>query len=127
MQSITDNKRLDEWVNESRLDLRKIQYPRRDHGSTGTGLNTGGVNTPKKVLNSCSRPASPGLPPQVGTSTHDTSLLQEHATTTTTTSSHIKSNSIISATHHNSHTNVRMVPNKHCCNSIYKCCTDSIL
>uniref|UniRef100_A0A6A7FR75 histone acetyltransferase n=1 Tax=Hirondellea gigas TaxID=1518452 RepID=A0A6A7FR75_9CRUS len=56
------NKRLDEWVNESRLDLRKIQYPRRDLGAT-TALNTGGPNTPKKAVpGTTSRPSSPGIP-----------------------------------------------------------------
>ncbi|KAF2361324.1 Histone acetyltransferase domain MYST-type [Trinorchestia longiramus] len=63
------NKRLDEWVDESRLDLRKIQYPRKDLGAPS---NTGGLNTPKKVQvpsgGTVSRPASPGLPaPHVGT------------------------------------------------------------
>ncbi|XP_047738495.1 histone acetyltransferase KAT5 isoform X2 [Hyalella azteca] len=57
------NKRLDEWVDESRLDLRKIQYPRRDLGAPS---NTGGFNTPKKLQVSSggtvSRPASPGIP-----------------------------------------------------------------
>jgi hypothetical protein len=67
--SCVDNKRLDEWVDESRLDLRKIQYPRRDLGAPS---NTGGLNTPKKLQVSSggtvSRPASPGIPaPHVGT------------------------------------------------------------
>ena len=55
---LIDNKRLDEWVDESRLDLRKIQYPRKDLGSTTTGLNT-----PKKTLNSTTttRPNSPAI------------------------------------------------------------------
>ncbi|MPC81615.1 Histone acetyltransferase Tip60 [Portunus trituberculatus] len=54
----SDNKRLDEWVEEDRLDLRKIQYPRRDLASSTTGLNT-----PKKTLTGAtnSRPSSPGL------------------------------------------------------------------
>ncbi|XP_045774019.1 histone acetyltransferase Tip60 isoform X3 [Maniola jurtina] len=38
------NKRLDEWVGESWLDTRKVQFPRRD----GSGL-TGGTTTPKKT------------------------------------------------------------------------------
>ncbi|ROT85942.1 putative histone acetyltransferase Tip60 isoform X2 [Penaeus vannamei] len=55
------NKRLDEWVDEDRLDTRKIQYPRRDLAS-GT---TTGLNTPKKTLTGTtnSRPSSPGLTP----------------------------------------------------------------
>ncbi|XP_039757192.1 histone acetyltransferase Tip60 isoform X1 [Pararge aegeria] len=38
------NKRLDEWVEESWLDTRKVQFPRRD----GSGA-TGGTTTPKKT------------------------------------------------------------------------------
>ncbi|XP_028027424.1 histone acetyltransferase Tip60 isoform X3 [Bombyx mandarina] len=38
------NKRLDEWVGESWLDTRKVQFPRRD------GTATGGTTTPKKTL-----------------------------------------------------------------------------
>lgn len=58
---LPDNKRLDEWVEEDRLDLRKIQYPRRDLASAATT----GLNTPKKTLTGTtnSRPSSPGLPP----------------------------------------------------------------
>ncbi|KOB64922.1 Histone acetyltransferase, partial [Operophtera brumata] len=37
------NKRLDEWVGESWLDTRKVQFPRRD------GTVTGGTTTPKKT------------------------------------------------------------------------------
>lgn len=37
------NKRLDEWVGESWLDTRKVQFPRRD------GVSTGGTTTPKKA------------------------------------------------------------------------------
>ncbi|XP_072931507.1 histone acetyltransferase Tip60 isoform X2 [Epargyreus clarus] len=37
------NKRLDEWVGESWLDTRKVQFPRRD------GAVTGGTTTPKKT------------------------------------------------------------------------------
>ncbi|KAJ0176064.1 hypothetical protein K1T71_008238 [Dendrolimus kikuchii] len=37
------NKRLDEWVGESWLDTRKVQFPRRD------GTATGGTTTPKKM------------------------------------------------------------------------------
>lgn len=39
----TVNKRLDEWVGESWLDTRKVQFPRRD------GAPTGGTTTPKKT------------------------------------------------------------------------------
>ncbi|XP_014274750.1 histone acetyltransferase Tip60 [Halyomorpha halys] len=47
------NKRLDEWVTESRLDTRKVQYPRRDGG-------VGGTSTPSKKANvPTSRPSSP--------------------------------------------------------------------
>ncbi|XP_066976921.1 histone acetyltransferase Tip60 isoform X6 [Macrobrachium rosenbergii] len=54
------NKRLDEWVEEDRLDTRKIQYPRRDLAST----TTTGLNTPKKLTGTTnSRPSSPGLVP----------------------------------------------------------------
>lgn len=48
------NKRLDEWVTESRLDTRKVQYPRRD--------GPGGSSTPSKKAPSnvpTSRPSSP--------------------------------------------------------------------
>ncbi|CAL4106675.1 unnamed protein product, partial [Meganyctiphanes norvegica] len=51
------NKRLDEWVDEDRLDTRKIQYPRRDLASSGTT----GLNTPKKSTTNSSRPTSPIL------------------------------------------------------------------
>ncbi|KAL7632103.1 UNVERIFIED_CONTAM: hypothetical protein RMT77_017575 [Armadillidium vulgare] len=56
------NKRLDEWVDESRLDLRKIQYPRGDFSSSAPT----GVNTPKRTLtsNANSRPSSPCLSSQ---------------------------------------------------------------
>ncbi|CAH0755193.1 unnamed protein product [Diatraea saccharalis] len=37
------NKRLDEWVGESWLDTRKVQFPRRD------GATTAGTTTPKKT------------------------------------------------------------------------------
>lgn len=58
------NKRLDEWVNEDRLDTRKVQYPRRDGTSTGTGVSTpnrkigggGNLNVPHSTS---SRPSSP--------------------------------------------------------------------
>lgn len=40
---ITVNKRLDEWVGESWLDTRKVQFPRRD------GAPTAGTTTPKKT------------------------------------------------------------------------------
>ena len=47
----TDNKRLDEWVGEERLDLRRIQFPRKDKDAptTTTQCTTTGLNTPKKV------------------------------------------------------------------------------
>ncbi|CAG2058947.1 unnamed protein product [Timema podura] len=54
------NKRLDEWVTEERLDTRKVQFPRRDGSSQGTGMST-----PKKIgmggsgTNGPSRPGSP--------------------------------------------------------------------
>ncbi|XP_071441083.1 histone acetyltransferase Tip60 isoform X1 [Hetaerina americana] len=58
------NKRLDEWVTEERLDTRKVLFPRRDGGTSGTG-----VSTPKKLTLgagggacSTSRPSSPVLP-----------------------------------------------------------------
>lgn len=38
---ILDNKRLDEWVDEDRLDLRKVQYPRKD--------GKDGCATPKRI------------------------------------------------------------------------------
>lgn len=58
----SDNKRLDEWVTEDRLDTRKVQFPRRDGQMGGTGMST-----PKKIGGSAtgtlpantSRPASP--------------------------------------------------------------------
>ncbi|KOX74812.1 Histone acetyltransferase Tip60 [Melipona quadrifasciata] len=46
------NKRLDEWVMEDCLDTRKVQYPRRDGTTPGTG-----AATPKKQAPS--RPPSP--------------------------------------------------------------------
>ena len=47
----SDNKRLDEWVVEDRLDLRRIQFPRKDKDAptTTTQCTTTGLNTPKKV------------------------------------------------------------------------------
>ncbi|CAB0011596.1 unnamed protein product [Nesidiocoris tenuis] len=52
------NKRLDEWVTESRLDTRKIQYPRKDGpNSAGTG-----VNTPIKKLGAGTSAAAPAVP-----------------------------------------------------------------
>ena len=47
----SDNKRLDEWVGEDRLDLRRIQFPRKDKDAptTTTQCTTTGLNTPKKV------------------------------------------------------------------------------
>lgn len=46
------NKRLDEWVAETCLDTRKVQYPRKDGTTPGTG-----AATPKKQAPS--RPPSP--------------------------------------------------------------------
>ncbi|XP_072753936.1 histone acetyltransferase Tip60 [Anoplolepis gracilipes] len=46
------NKRLDEWVMEASLDTRKVQYPRREGTTPGTG-----AATPKKQA--VSRPPSP--------------------------------------------------------------------
>lgn len=46
------NKRLDDWVTESNLDTRKVQYPRKD--GTTTGQNTG-ITTPNKRLGSSPR------------------------------------------------------------------------
>lgn len=37
------NKRLDEWVTEDRLDLRKVQFPRKD------GTKEPGCATPKRI------------------------------------------------------------------------------
>lgn len=45
----TVNKRLDDWVHESSLDTRKVQFPRRD--GTTTGQNTG-VTTPRRFATS---------------------------------------------------------------------------
>lgn len=65
-----DNKRLDEWVTEERLDTRKVQYPRKD-GLT-TGASGTGTSTPNRIkvenisILSQSRPASPlSIPPVV--------------------------------------------------------------
>ncbi|KAL0829208.1 hypothetical protein ABMA28_004043 [Loxostege sticticalis] len=67
------NKRLDEWVGESWLDTRKVQFPRRDGAPTGgtttpkkTHIGSGGMPSEPRQL--VSRPASPTL-------THDTSSL----------------------------------------------------
>jgi histone acetyltransferase HTATIP len=65
---ISVNKRLDEWVTDDYLDMRKVQYPRKD--GTTTGQNTG-VSTPKKVQSATgpvSRPASPVLMANVNNS-----------------------------------------------------------
>lgn len=43
IHNVSVNKRLDEWVEESWLDTRKVQFPRRD------GAPTGGTTTPKKT------------------------------------------------------------------------------
>ncbi|KAL0878888.1 hypothetical protein ABMA27_003897 [Loxostege sticticalis] len=75
------NKRLDEWVGESWLDTRKVQFPRRDGAPTGgtttpkkTHIGSGGgvmptfISMPSEPRQLVSRPASPTL-------THDTSSL----------------------------------------------------
>ncbi len=49
----TDNKRLDEWVSEDRLDLEKIQLPRKDCKSSAT-------NTIAAIKN-MSRASSPDI------------------------------------------------------------------
>lgn len=46
--NVTVNKRLDEWVTESWLDTRKVQFPRPTGGSTTAGGT--GTCTPKKQL-----------------------------------------------------------------------------
>uniref|UniRef100_A0A182JBT1 histone acetyltransferase n=1 Tax=Anopheles atroparvus TaxID=41427 RepID=A0A182JBT1_ANOAO len=58
------NKRLDEWVTEEFLDMRKVQFPSKD--SMTTGQNTG-VTTPKKLppALTCSRPVSPVQTPEI--------------------------------------------------------------
>jgi len=57
--SFADNKRLDEWVTEDRLDTRKVQYPGKDC----TPANVAGLSTPKRTQTgisvTSSRPASP--------------------------------------------------------------------
>jgi len=64
-----DNKRLDEWVTEERLDTRKVQYPRKDGmttGTSGTGASTPNRKTENISILSQSRPASPlSIPPIV--------------------------------------------------------------
>lgn len=63
--NIIDNKRLDEWVTEDRLDMRKVQYPRKD----GSSASVAGFSTPKRVQASTSvassRPSSPIVVPEV--------------------------------------------------------------
>lgn len=49
MNLFSVNKRLDDWVPESFLDTRKVQFPRRD--GTTTGQNTG-VTTPRRFATS---------------------------------------------------------------------------
>lgn len=62
-----DNKRLDEWVTEERLDTRKVQYPRKDGmttGTSGTGASTPKIKVENISILSQSRPASPlSIPP----------------------------------------------------------------
>lgn len=63
---ISVNKRLDDWVTEEHMDTRKVQFPRKDGGTTGQ--NTG-VTTPKRFISNSmgplglnstvSRPTSP--------------------------------------------------------------------
>lgn len=66
---VIDNKRLDEWVTEERLDTRKVQYPRKDGmttGTSGTGASTPKIKVEPISILSQSRPASPlSLPPVV--------------------------------------------------------------
>lgn len=66
---IIDNKRLDEWVTEDRLDTRKVQYPRKDGlttGTSGTGTSTPNRKAENISILSQSRPASPlSIPPNV--------------------------------------------------------------
>ncbi|GLV35829.1 Tat interactive protein 60kDa [Carabus blaptoides fortunei] len=73
------NKRLDEWVSEEALDTRKVQFPRRDGNTTGTGVSTpkkthigggggggagaGGIPTPVGVSTGASVLASSSVPP----------------------------------------------------------------
>ncbi|KAG7302051.1 Histone acetyltransferase KAT5 [Plutella xylostella] len=58
------NKRLDEWVGESWLDTRKVQFPRRDGAPVKDGSTTpkkthiGSGGEPRQLI---SRPASPTL------------------------------------------------------------------
>ncbi len=53
-----DNKRLDEWVVEERLDTRKVQWPlRKEDRKDGGGVPTGGNTV------TCSRPGSPPMTP----------------------------------------------------------------
>lgn len=66
--NILDNKRLDEWVTEERLDTRKVQYPRKDGttGTAGTGTSTPNRKVENISILSQSRPASPlSVPPSV--------------------------------------------------------------
>ncbi|XP_037073245.1 LOW QUALITY PROTEIN: histone acetyltransferase Tip60-like [Pollicipes pollicipes] len=60
------NKRLDEWVTEERLDLRRIQFPRKDRDAptTTTQGTTTGLNTPKKKEPSSTLPSRSGSPVQ---------------------------------------------------------------
>lgn len=66
---VLDNKRLDEWVTEERLDTRKVQYPRKDGmttGTAGTGASTPNRKAENISILSQSRPASPlSIPPVV--------------------------------------------------------------
>jgi len=55
------NKRLDEWVTEDRLDVRRIEPPSTDKDKSTTGINTPKKTVSGSVLNSAvpSRPSSP--------------------------------------------------------------------
>lgn len=64
------NKRLDEWVAEDRLDLRRIQLPRKDKDpASSSHATTAGAATPKKREPSslvASEPISPANSPEPG-------------------------------------------------------------
>ena len=46
------NKRLDEWVTEDRLDVRRIEPPSTDKDKSTTGINTPKKTVSGSVLNS---------------------------------------------------------------------------
>jgi len=74
--NIIDNKRLDEWVTEDRLDTRKVQYPRKDGttGTAGTGASTPNRKAENISILSQSRPASPLSIPSAGQNNDPTVL-----------------------------------------------------